>query len=73
MELTKDLYLLIDADCKKFEDEKGYDIDLKDVLYSYFFSTKDCFHILYDWDEGEQKEIVPFLKDMTRKIDNYCA
>jgi len=82
--LTKDLYKIIKDDCDKFKEETWYDndVDVEDVIYSYIFSTKDEFHILNDWDEGENndpwwdKELnehsaIVFLKKMCVKIDEY--
>jgi len=81
MQLTKELYDIIDNDCQSFEDKTGYDVDVNDILYSYLQSSEKVFYILNDWDEGKDNDpfwneeknehsAIVFIKEMCKKIDN---
>ena len=56
---------LIDKIRKDTENNLYLDIDVGDVLYSYFNSTKDTFHILIDWNENieEEKMQIDYIKE----------
>ena len=79
--LTKELFDFIYDECEKFREETwaGNDVDVQDVLYSFFHSTEDEFHLHTDWDEGEANDpfwnkeknehsAIVFLKEMVEKL-----
>lgn len=54
--LTKELFDFIHNECELFIERTwpANDVDVQDVLYSFFYSTEDKFCVLEDWDEGER-------------------
>jgi len=80
--LTKELFDFIFNECEKFKENtwSGNDVDVQDVLYSYFNSTPETFCILSDWDEGENNDpfwnhernehsVIVFLKDICQTLN----
>lgn len=61
MELNKDVYEFIDAKCEAHNEITYNQVEVGDVIYSFLYSTEDCFHVLNDWDEGRSND--PFWDD----------
>jgi hypothetical protein len=83
IKLTKELYLSIANEYRKFRQRTGgiYDVGLDDILYSCFESTPEKFAILNDWDEGPENDpfwdiekdehcVHVFLKEMVLVIES---
>lgn len=56
--ITIDQYDHIDTMVDKFNEdtENLHNLETGDVLYSFFKSDDENFHILNDWDEGESND-----------------
>ena len=80
--MTKEIFDFIFDECEKFERETwaGNDVDVQDVLYSFFHSDEQTFRILNDWNEGENNDpfwnkdlnehsAIVFIKEMCEKLD----
>jgi hypothetical protein len=86
LKMTKEVFDFIYDECAKFKEKTwdGNDVDVQDVLYSFFNSTPDTFHVLNDWDEGKNNDpfwneekaehsAIVFLKEICEKIKlKYC-
>jgi hypothetical protein len=83
LKITTDTFNFVYEECKKFrhETQDCYDVTIEDVFYSYFNSTNNTFHVLRDWDEGENNDpfwnkkkdehsVYVFLKEMCEKLAN---
>jgi hypothetical protein len=81
LKMTKELFDFIYDECQKFQETTwaGNDVDVDDVLYSFFYSTDETFCILNDWDEGKSNDpfwdevknehsVIVFLKVMCEKL-----
>lgn len=79
--LNKELFDFIYNECVAFQDRTwfGNDVDVQDILYSFFHSTDDRFSLLNDWDEGRSNDpfwdvernehsAIVFIKDMCNKL-----
>lgn len=68
--LTSDLYNHLDSKCQEFykKTDEFYDVTANDILFSYFNSTDDTFHVLNDWSEGKSND--PFWND---ELNEHCA
>jgi len=82
MELSKEIYELIESECDKHNEETCNMVDFGDVIYSFLYSTDECFHILNDWDEGRNNDpfwndelnehsAIVFLKQICDKLKKY--
>lgn len=82
--ISKELFDFIFEECEKFRERTGHGVNVEDVLFSYFNSTDKDFHILNDWDEGENNDpywnkernehsAIVFLKDICKKIGLNCS
>lgn len=86
IKMTKEVFDFIFDECQRFQQKtwSGNDVDVQDVLYSFFHSTDETFCILNDWDEGEFNDpfwdkgennhsVIVFLKDICNRLrQNFC-
>jgi len=57
-------------DTKRESANTYFDVDVEDVLFSYFYSTEDTFWLLNDWNEGieEENDQINHIKDALKLI-----
>lgn len=80
--LTKELFNWMVDECEAFQEATwaANDVDITDVLYSYFNSTPERFALLNDWDEGKANDpfwndelndhsVIVFIKQMVDKLN----
>lgn len=86
LKMTKEVFDFIYDECQKFQEKTwaGNDVDVQDVLFSFFYSTEDTFFTLNDWDEGKNNDpfwdeeknehsAIVFLKGICNRLrQNFC-
>ena len=81
LNLTKELFEFLFNSCHEFFNKTQYDVTVEDVLFSFFRSDENHFHVYNDWDEGEgndpfwnkednEHSAISFLKLMCEEIKN---
>jgi len=79
IKLTKELFEFIRKSCDDFYKKTYYDVTVEDVLFSFFWSDENDFHVYNDWDEGEgndpfwnkeenEHSAISFIKLMCKEI-----
>jgi hypothetical protein len=86
LKMTKEVYEFISKEIEAFNEitNNEYDMDFKEVLFSFLESTETTHYVLNDWDEGKNNDpywdevknmhsCYSFLEDMNKKIKlNFC-